>query len=204
MKVAVLATDELYNELAEKNTAVEWLKANDWQQFIAIKDADAYFNLSENSSTENYLYFTAPVFINAVTTTLKEINAPGNVCGILAWPGFLQRNTWEISGNVSKKHIEILSKINKTYIQVADEPGMVSGKIISMVINEAYFALEDKVSTKEEIDIAMKLGTNYPYGPFEWANKIGIKNIYTLLQKLSTTDKRYTASTLLATAAYNL
>ncbi|MBK7882866.1 MAG: hypothetical protein IPJ81_02820 [Chitinophagaceae bacterium] len=197
MRVAVLSTDELYNELAGQINTVEWLKANDWQQFIAIKDADVYFNLSENAGAENYLYFTAAVFINAVTTTLKEMNAPGNVCGVLAWPGFLQRNTWEISGDVSKEHIEILNKLNKTYIQVADEPGMVSGKIISMVINEAYFALEDEVSTKEEIDIAMKLGTNYPYGPFEWSKKIGLNNIYTLLQKLSTTDKRYTPSSLL-------
>jgi 3-hydroxybutyryl-CoA dehydrogenase len=74
---------------------------------------------------------------------------------------------------------------------------MVSGKIISMIVNEAYFALEDEVSTKEEIDIAMKSGTNYPYGPFEWSKKIGLNNIYTLLQKLSTTDKRYTPSSLL-------
>jgi 3-hydroxyacyl-CoA dehydrogenase len=44
-----------------------------------------------------------------------------------------------------------------------------------MIINEAYFALEDNVSTKAETDIAMKLGTNYPYGPFEWGQLIGLK-----------------------------
>ncbi len=64
-------------------------------------------------------------------------------------------------------------------------------------INEAWFALEENVSSKEEIDVAMKLGTNYPYGPFEWASLIGIEKIFELLQKLSTYDKRYLPATLL-------
>jgi 3-hydroxybutyryl-CoA dehydrogenase len=66
-----------------------------------------------------------------------------------------------------------------------------------MIINEAYFALEENVSTKEEIDIAMKLGTNYPYGPFEWCKKIGLKNIAALLAELSQTEKRYQPARLL-------
>ena len=68
-----------------------------------------------------------------------------------------------------------------------------------MIINEAYFALEDNVSSKAEIDTAMKLGTNYPYGPFEWASVIGTENILTLLQKLYLTDSRYKPSQLLIT-----
>jgi 3-hydroxyacyl-CoA dehydrogenase len=60
-----------------------------------------------------------------------------------------------------------------------------------MIINEAYFALGEDVSSKDEIDLAMKLGTNYPYGPFEWCKKIGLKKVYSLLEKLSDTDSRY-------------
>ena len=48
-----------------------------------------------------------------------------------------------------------------------DIPGFISARVVSMIINEAYFALEEEVSSKEEIDTAMKLGTNYPYGPFD-------------------------------------
>jgi 3-hydroxybutyryl-CoA dehydrogenase len=51
--------------------------------------------------------------------------------------------------------------------------------------------LGEKVSTKEEIDLAMKLGTNYPWGPFEWAEKIGVENILNLLEKLSQQEERY-------------
>ena len=47
------------------------------------------------------------------------------------------------------------------------------------------------MSTKKEIDTAMKLGTNYPYGPFEWCEKIGKERVYQLLNHLSKTDERY-------------
>ena len=60
-----------------------------------------------------------------------------------------------------------------------------------MIINEAYYALGENVSIREDIDIAMKLGTNYPYGPFEWTKLIGLKNIYTLLLEMSRENKRY-------------
>ena len=60
-----------------------------------------------------------------------------------------------------------------------------------MIINEAYFALGEGVSTEDEIDLSMKLGTNYPYGPFEWCNKIGLKKVNDLMEKLSKTDNRY-------------
>ena len=69
-----------------------------------------------------------------------------------------------------------------------------------MIINEGYFAVEDNVSSKAEIDTAMKLGTNYPYGPFEWAELIGLNNILGLLQKLNLTDTRYQPSQLLMKA----
>jgi 3-hydroxybutyryl-CoA dehydrogenase len=73
----------------------------------------------------------------------------------------------------------------------------VAARVISMIINEAFFTIAEKVSTKDEIDLAIKLGTNYAYGPFEWLNKIGIQNIYQLLEILSINDKRYMVSPLL-------
>jgi 3-hydroxybutyryl-CoA dehydrogenase len=95
----------------------------------------------------------------------------------------------------------VFSHFNKTIEWVPDVPGFISARVISMIINEAYFALQDNVSSKEEIDIAMKLGTNYPYGPFEWSKKIGLGNIAGLLTILSTTKERYTPASLLKNEA---
>ena len=75
--------------------------------------------------------------------------------------------------------------------------GMITARVLATIINEAYYTLGAQVSTREEIDIAMKLGTGYPYGPFEWSEKIGLKRIYELLVELSKVDERYTPAPLL-------
>jgi 3-hydroxybutyryl-CoA dehydrogenase len=190
MKLIAFADDEQWNALIAGSTAVEWIRAEEKFSFNEHSDALAFFMMDENASFD-FATTTTPVFINSVTTTLQELNAPKNVLRINGWQGFLQRPVWEIAGTVDDNITTIAGKINKKIIPVKDEPGLVAAKIIAMIINEAYFALGDAVSTKEEIDIAMKLGTNYPYGPFEWAEKIGLKNIFTLLQKLSLSDSRY-------------
>ena len=92
---------------------------------------------------------------------------------------------------------KILWAIGFKVFFVADIVGMISLRAIAMIINEAYFGLMDEISTKQEIDIAMKLGTNYPYGPFEWGEKIGLKNIEKLLIELAKTDTRYIPCELL-------
>lgn len=63
-----------------------------------------------------------------------------------------------------------------------------------MIVNEAFFALGEGVSTKSEIDVAMKLGTNYPYGTFEWCERIGLEKVHNLLEKLAKTDSRYSVA----------
>jgi 3-hydroxybutyryl-CoA dehydrogenase len=57
--------------------------------------------------------------------------------------------------------------------------------------------LEDGVSSREDMDTAMRLGTNYPLGPFEWANRLGKKEISTLLQILAQNDTRCQPAPLL-------
>jgi 3-hydroxybutyryl-CoA dehydrogenase len=68
---------------------------------------------------------------------------------------------------------------------------MIAARTIAMIVNEAYFGWGDGISTKKDIDTAMKLGTNYPYGPFEWSEKIGLRKIYQLLKTLSEKENRY-------------
>ena len=116
---------------------------------------------------------------------MKEINTPENIFRMNGWNGFLAKPDWEIAGTINESLKDFFSAIKKTFTIVPDVPGMIAPRIISMIINEAYFALDENLSTKEEIDTAIKLGVNYPYGPFEWCDKIGIKNIYFLLKKLS-------------------
>ena len=77
-------------------------------------------------------------------------------------------------------------------------------RTIAMIINEAYFALGDKLATATDIDLAMKNGVNYPLGPIEWGEKIGLHNIAQLLEELNTItrDDRYKLSTELKLQAF--
>jgi 3-hydroxybutyryl-CoA dehydrogenase len=66
-------------------------------------------------------------------------------------------------------------------------PEDVALRVISCIVNEAFLALSEGVATAEDIDRAMKLGANYPKGPFEWADEIGADRILRTLDSLRTT-----------------
>lgn len=131
------------------------------------------------------------VVINTVSDTLLETE--GSFVRINGWPTFLGGERIECSGNEEKRQAteKFLALFGKKAEWVADEPGFITPRVISMIINEAFFALEENVSSEEDINTAMKLGTNYPYGPFEWAEKIGLDKIHSLLSQLSETNDRY-------------
>jgi 3-hydroxybutyryl-CoA dehydrogenase len=191
MTFVLLANDVQWDILKNLNPIIEWKRAENISNLLAEKNADAYFNLQNNSADIGYSNLNVPIFINSITKTLSAIKAKENVIRINAWQVFLEKEIWELAGSISLEVASIIKTLNKKYITVNDEPGFVSARIIAMIINEAYFAKGENVSTEAEIDIAMKLGTNYPYGPFEWSGIIGLKNIYQLLKKLSETDERY-------------
>lgn len=200
MVIAIKADEQMKNELLRKGVKtgvhIKWIKED---EALSEIEADAFIYLVFNAeNTQENFKTLKPVFVNAVIDTCKELAE--NYVRINAWPGFLEREIVEIAGAnelIKKETEEILVALGWRYVWVPDIPGMIAPRIISMIINEAYFALEDKISTKEEIDIAMKLGTNYPYGPFEWSKKIGLEKIYSLLKKLSEQDKRYSVATYL-------
>ena len=159
---------------------------------IIESEYDAFFFLTDFWKSINVKNFSKkPVLIHSVIDTLSQLNTPENISRINAWPGFLQRSLWEITSNDEQKIQPVFEGLGQKIIFVKDEPGFVSARVISMIINEAFYAVGERVSTQKEIDLAMKLGTNYPNGPFEWAQKIGVKNIYDLLKKLSEKEKRY-------------
>jgi len=194
MILAMFGNDVQWNEIKKDIKNIEWLRLNSLNDIT--RDIDAVFILEEDAIAD-YSNIPNVLFINSVSRNLKELNAPENVLRINGWHGFLSRPNWEIAGTVNEKVITILSALNKQFTQVHDEPGFIAARVLAMIINEAWFALEEKISSKAEIDIAMKQGTNYPYGPFEWGELIGEKNILKLLQKLSVESKRYSPAPLL-------
>lgn len=190
----VLADEAIEQELENKklNDSIKVIFIKSSSEIINDDNTAALFILKEEINKEEIKDFgSKPVFINSTIHTLKELGVPENFSRINGWPTFVNREIWEIATSREDDVKYIFGELGWKFINVADQPGLVSARIISMIINEAYFALGEDVSSKDEIDVAMKLGTNYPYGPFEWSKKIGLNRVYSLLEKLSETDSCY-------------
>ncbi|MDQ3051141.1 MAG: 3-hydroxyacyl-CoA dehydrogenase NAD-binding domain-containing protein [Bacteroidota bacterium] len=72
-------------------------------------------------------------------------------------------------------------------------------RVLAMLVNEAAEALYMNIATREDIDLAMTKGVNYPIGLLKWADEIGIEKVLNELNRLQTDygDDRYRASLLL-------
>jgi 3-hydroxybutyryl-CoA dehydrogenase len=206
MKVIVVANVEQQQEIASKNTNpdAELVFTKGFCEFERGDYEAIFYLLEDQSGLDVEKLAGKPVFINSVIETLEQKKWPLNFTRINGWPGFLQNKTWEVASNDKFIAGKVFERLGWNVVFVGDEPGLVSCRIISMIINEAFFALEEKVSTIDEIDLAMKLGTNYPYGPFAWKDKIGLQNIYLLLKNLSLKDKRYSVAALLEKQYFEL
>ena len=79
--------------------------------------------------------------------------------------------------------------------QVADAPGLVLGRVLPLIANEAWEAARYGVASPEDIDRAMRLGTNYPSGPFDWGRQWGEARLLELLDNVWSEyrDPRYRA-----------
>jgi 3-hydroxybutyryl-CoA dehydrogenase len=205
MQIVVLSgnglKEELLNQGVQPQAEPVWIEHP--EAFLNYPQASACIDLLFENTKERLRILNqiaCPVVINSVVHTLEETNP--SFIRINGWNTFLKSNLIEAHSPEERRAIaeSILAQFNRQVQWLDDEPGFITPRVISMIINEAFISLEEGVSTKEEINKAMKLGTNYPYGPFEWAEKIGLKNICTLLQKLSDKEKRYQPSALIQQA----
>ncbi|MFN8277024.1 MAG: 3-hydroxyacyl-CoA dehydrogenase family protein [Chitinophagales bacterium] len=181
------------------------------------EDFDAYdvlFDLNFDDDPSNLPLYAAlkdtPVFVSAVKLSLAEavysadVKVKCQLFGINALPEFIANPVWELS---SYRKFELsdaeklLGGLGVTFLPVEDRVGLVKARILFMIINEAAYTVQEKTASIEDIDQAMKLGTNYPFGPLEWCDKIGISAVFETLAALyeDTKDERYVICPLLKT-----
>jgi 3-hydroxybutyryl-CoA dehydrogenase len=194
MILAVLASDLQKEEIAtspffSKQEVVYSENDSLWANHAADVFLDLLFEPTPGRINNLAKLLPKPVLVNSVIGTLSAIHP--SFIRINAWPGFLHGKHLEAAAS---EEIQAIAGplFGNDLIFVKDCPGFVSPRIVAMMINEAFFTLEAGTGTKEEIDIAMRLGTGYPFGPFEWYEKIGRENILGLLNVLSVDDSIYT------------
>ena len=117
-------------------------------------------------------------------------------------PSFTQKRMME-AGYLGRKTGRGYYDYSNEDIVIANEDRDLGKKILwrvlSMLINEAADALFLNIATKEDIDLAMTKGVNYPKGLLVWADEIGIENVLKQLEDLQTEygEDRYRPSPLL-------
>ena len=217
MKIAIIGTAEQAAECRLKfGEAHAWsVFPNVLQAAKAGTTADAVFDFVSPHNPAHLAEYTAEppmvVFLESSCSRLSSLaghtgKSKGQIFGFCGLPTFLNRPVLEVS-LLPESNRELLastcSSLATPFEIVADQPGMVTPRIIAMIINEAYITLEEGTATREDIDLAMKLGTNYPYGPFEWADRIGLSNVVSILESSyrDTGDERYRICPLLLAGA---
>ncbi|MGR6971607.1 3-hydroxyacyl-CoA dehydrogenase [Streptomyces cynarae] len=98
----------------------------------------------------------------------------------------------------------LFQALGKDVSVIGDVPGMIVARTVARIIDLAHDAVAKGVATEEDIDTAMRLGVNYPLGPFEWSRRLGRGWAYDVLDDLHLRDPsgRYAPSLALYRHAY--
>lgn len=219
MKILVTGSENRLSEFKELKLQIapvfeEYLEINE----ISLGGYDVVFDLNLDENPDRLCVYAnlndVLVIGSAVKKTLlgmvdeTEVSLNCFLSGMNALPSFINRESHEISvlNEVSaEKMTEVYEKIGMNFLKVEDRVGMVTPRVISMIINEAYYVFQEKSATKSDVDLAMKLGTNYPHGPFEWVKLIGKRNVLDVLEALRAKNDAsvYKISQMLRSEALN-
>ncbi|WP_440132601.1 3-hydroxyacyl-CoA dehydrogenase family protein [Chitinophaga sancti] len=216
MNILVIGDEQNFIALQRKGglAAHTVERADSLKEAQELQNRDLIIDLQFDAHPENaglYARYPAiPVLAGIVKTSLQTVKHTYG-CSLIGcnWlPGFIDMPVTEISLlEEAQKPIlaAIMLQLGWEYEQVQDAVGMVTPRVVCMIINEAYMAAETNTASREDIDVAMKLGTNYPMGPFEWSKKIGIREVYEVLTAVytATGNERYAISELLKKEATN-
>jgi 3-hydroxybutyryl-CoA dehydrogenase len=209
MRIATLGTPNRIKELASKISPEHELiqvKNNNFNGFELI--IDLTFDEHPERIHDYALLNGMPIIVGVVKRQLEQVlfDFPSHISchfiGMNTLPTFIDRPLMEVTSTrqTEKELMEVIAKqLNWELKWVASRVGLLSPRVIFMIINEAYYTVQEGTASKEDIDTGMKLGTAYPFGPFEWCEKIGIKNVYQTLEALyeDTKDERYKICPLL-------
>ena len=180
---------------------------------IDLNEYEVVFDLNLDDNPQNLMEYQAYPQLTVIGCAVKESlaemvytlldEAPEfTLVGFNALPTFIDRSRLEVSlyDEADRESLAILmQEFGMEYEVVADRVGMVTPRVVCMIINEACFLLGEGTADVEGVDRAMKLGTNYPRGPFEWADAMGIENVYDVISalKADTGEEKYKMAPLL-------
>jgi len=216
--LAIIGESRLSQELLElsRGAGIEAVLLSDLAELIpttplVIETSSTLVDKKKSLLQKLDLALPAPAVIltsclGLATTLMASWTAkPERVVGFATFYPFKDRKVVELAGGIRTSESAIQSaeqlfkSVGKETVRVKDTPGLTFPRILSLIINEAARSLEEGVATAEEIDVAMRLGVNYPHGPLRWADQIGLDEVLAVLEGLQheTGDDRYRPAPLL-------
>jgi 3-hydroxybutyryl-CoA dehydrogenase len=116
---------------------------------------------------------------------LAELDAEGSAAGFFAavpLGGLVELTRSASTSDAAARAAEaFFASLGRHVEWVGDAPGLVLGRIVAQLVNEACFALGEGVGAAADIDAGMVLGLNHPRGPLEWGDAIGAAAVFGVL-----------------------
>ena len=218
MKILVVGDAQHYSALQLKGglNGQQVQQVTTLERVESLKDYRLVIDLMFDDYPEHAMLYAGfpevPVLAGIIKTSLAAVmnsyafSYGFNLIGCNWLPGFTEMPVTEVS-LVDEEQLpvlkDIMAQLGWEFQVVKDSVGMVTPRVVCMIINEAYMAAAEGTASRADINTAMRLGTNYPLGPFEWCEKIGVKNVYDVLSAVyaETGNERYKVSPLLAKEA---
>ncbi len=207
--VVIAGDSALAVDLAEAASAAGWevltpMEAVDGPAPALILD------LSGGEETEAPLQ-GAPQAVCCTAGSLAALDPGGSAVGFHALPPLHAAHLVELTRGPDSSRAaaettqHFFATLGKHTEWVGDAPGLVLGRIVCQVINEAAFALGEGVGSAQDIDAGMTLGLNYPRGILDWADQIGLDQVLNLLDSLylERGEERYRLAPVLRRLAWS-
>ncbi len=159
---------------------------------VICADVDAkqdLVRLLDNSLPADALLLTACLPVTATQAAAWTAHR-GRVVGFGALPPLAKNSLVELAlplqgqdGALARPRA-FFDRLGLQTAVVRDTPGLVLPRVVCCLVNEAAYAITERVAEPSDIDTAMKLGANYPRGPLEWADIIGLDVVLGVLTGL--------------------
>jgi 3-hydroxybutyryl-CoA dehydrogenase len=194
--------DELFELLDQAYAHVTRVESDELLDTLP-PDATILFDVGDGSSDRSPTLRTvasmlgaeAVIFADAYATDLaacaRDFDQPGRLVGYGILGALENQHAVEIvdADDLSDESLELAQElfesIGRRTVLVEPRPGLFLGRVIASIVNEAVAAVEGQVASAEDVDTAMRLGTNYPIGPIAWGREIGGARLARILNRLA-------------------
>jgi 3-hydroxybutyryl-CoA dehydrogenase len=163
----------------------------------ALKHYDLIIDLNLNDNLERLQHYAelsdTVLLVNALESGLGPlffeagVRPAGYAFALNGMNTFLKRPVWEVAPVLDAQPEPLQQALSGTALELAwvqDQVGMATPRVVMHILNEAAWMVQEGAASREDIDKALRKGTNYPYGPFEWIAAIGIQEVYQLMDGL--------------------